>query len=99
MRYNYKKARNKYVWIRREQEKNSEKNMDKCKKEPKLNYKFINSKIEVRDSIQILKVDGKIYEGAKDMSDITDTKFSVSIYRRAYFWRTGMWNGTGTAGR
>lgn len=33
-------------------------------------YKFINNRVEVRDSTERLEVDGKIYEGAKDSIEI-----------------------------
>ena len=59
----YKKARNEYVKMRREEKKNFEKTIiDKCKDQPKLFYGYVNSKLKNKKGIVKLKVDGKEYE-------------------------------------
>ena len=46
-RNEYQRARNNYVKIRREEERNFEESIiDKCKEEPKLFYRFINGKLK-----------------------------------------------------
>ena len=48
-REDYRTARNEYVKIRGEEERNFEKDVvEKCKKEPKLFYEYVNGKIKHR---------------------------------------------------
>ena len=51
----YKLTRNEYVMVRREEEKLYEKDVDMCKEELKLFYKYINGKIKHKKSVARLK--------------------------------------------
>ena len=62
--------------IRREEEKNYEKNIiDKCKNEPKLFYRYVNSKMKCKSGISKLKLGGNSYEGTKEMAEIMNRNF------------------------
>ena len=75
-REEYQRARNEYVRVRREEERNFEKDIvEKCKDEPKLFYRYINGKLKHKDNINKLKSGGRIYETAKEMSEIMNKSF------------------------
>lgn len=67
----YKQERNRYVNIIREVKKNYEKNIvNKCESDPKLFYRYINSKLKVKKQITKLRVDDKTYENVTDMCEV-----------------------------
>lgn len=56
-------ARNKYARVRRKEEKGYERNrVEKCNEEPKLLYRFINSKINPKDKTEKLGDGNKLIE-------------------------------------
>ena len=72
----YKTERNEYVRIRREEEKNFERGIvEKCKKEPKLFYKFVNGKLKEKQGIEKLKFEGKIYYDPRQQAEIMNQCF------------------------
>ena len=69
-------ARNESVRINREEKYNYEKRiMDKCKSDPKLFYRHVNSKMKKREGISSLKVDGVMYDQEQDMSEVMNRCF------------------------
>ena len=66
----YKKARNEYTKIRREEARKYEKNIvEKCKNEPKLFYRFVNGKLKNKKEISKLKVNGEFLEDEELMAE------------------------------
>ena len=82
----YKDARNEYVKIRREEEAKYEKNIvNKCEKEPKLFYKFINGKMKIKDRLTKLKVEENTYEDEASMCEVMIDKLqSVFVEEEAF---------------
>ena len=77
---NYKKARNEYVRVRREEERQYEKDIvSKSKKEPKLFYRYVNGKMKVKDSIARLRDGDETYEREEDLCEIMNNKLQ-SVY-------------------
>ena len=73
---NYKEARNEYIRIRREVERNFEKDVvEKCKEEPRLFYKYINGKITNRETIDKVSKEGITYQTAEEISEIMNESF------------------------
>ena len=82
----YKKARNDYVLIRREVERNYQKKIvDKCKDEPKMFYRFINGKLKKSDSVAKLKDGGKIIEEDKKLAEILNKNFQKVFTQETSF--------------
>ena len=80
----YKLARNEYVWVRREEEKRYGKDIvDKCKKEPKLFYRFINVKLKRKESIAQLKENKEVYEDPKEISVVLNKNF-LKVFTTKY---------------
>ncbi len=72
----YKLARYEYVRIRREEERNYEKDIiEKCGEEPRLFYRYINKKLKHRECIDRLRDDHRIYEEPKEMSELLNLNF------------------------
>ena len=68
---NYINKRNEYVKIRREEQRNYEKNIvNKCKDHPKLFYRYINGKMKNKREISKLKINYEIYEDAEEMIEV-----------------------------
>ena len=85
-REDYRTARNEYVKIRREEERNFEKDVvEKCKKEPKLFYKYVNGKIKHRDEITKLRRNGEVYETAQEMAEIMNQSFKSVFTKETVF--------------
>ena len=62
----YRNARNEYVQVRRRAQKEYEQRIvEKCESDPKMFYKFINGKLQRKESIEKVKVGGEIYEDTK----------------------------------
>ena len=68
--------------MRRKAERHFEKGIvDKCKTEPGLFYKFINSKLKVKDNIQRLKMRNRFMENEKERFETLNEKFqSVFVH-------------------
>jgi len=84
----YKLARNEYVRIRREEERNYEKNIvEKCKDEPKLFffYRYVNGKMKTKEGINRLKVDGVVYEDALPQAEVMNKCFQSVFTRESEF--------------
>ena len=82
----YKKARNDYVSLRREVERNYQKRIvDKCKDEPKLFYRFINGKLKKSDCVTKLKDGGKIFEEDKELAEILNKNFQKVFTQETSF--------------
>lgn len=76
----YKKLRNKYIKIRRQEARNHEKNIvKKCEKEPKLFFRYVNSKLKVKDRIVRLRKGDDTYEDDEGMCDIMNSTLH-SVY-------------------
>ena len=74
----YKEARNEYIRIRREEERNFEKDVvEKCKEEPKLFYKYVNGKLTNKETIDKVKKEGRIYQTAEEISEIMNESFKT----------------------
>ena len=72
----YKRARNDYIKVRREEKRNFEKTIiEKCKDQPKLFYGYVNSKLRNKKDIVKLKVDGKEYEEDIEIATIMSDHF------------------------
>ena len=72
----YVKARNECVRIMREEKHNYERNiMDKCKSDPKLFYRHVNSKMKRRERITGMKVEGMVYTDEQDMAEVINENF------------------------
>ena len=79
---NYKDARNEYVQICREVRKHYEKDIvEKCKDQPKLFYRFVNSKLKNKEGISKLEVDKLEYTKASDMAEIMNDCFQKVFTR------------------
>ena len=75
-REQYRNERNEYVRIRREEERSFERDIvQKCEKEPKLFYRYINGKMKSRETIDKLEREGRIYETAKETSELMNESF------------------------
>ena len=73
---NYKKARNEYTRIRREAQRNYEKDIVvKCQDQPKLFYSYVKSRIKVTDKIQSIMEEGKSYTNEEDICEVFNRKF------------------------
>ena len=74
----YVEVRNECVKILREEKYKYEKDiMDKCKSEPKLFYRHINSRMKKREGITELKDNGRVYNDEKDMAEVMNRKFQT----------------------
>ena len=72
----YKTARNEYVRIRREEQKNFERDIiDRCKDEPKLFYRYVNGKLKHKEGISKLKFEGEVYDDAAEQAEIMNKCF------------------------
>ena len=72
----YIEARNECVKVMREEKRDYEKDiMNKCKKEPKLFYRHVNSKMKKQEVITRLKVDGIVYQNEQDMAEVMNKGF------------------------
>ena len=72
----YKLARNEYVRIRREEERNFEKDIvEKCKDQPKLFYKFVNGRLKEKQSIERLRLNGTTYYDPNEQAEIMNKSF------------------------
>lgn len=81
-REEYRRARNEYSKIRKEEEKHFESDIvGKCKEEPKLFYRYVNGKLKHRDGIDKLRKEGIIYETPEEMSEIMNESFQ-SVFTR-----------------
>lgn len=84
----YKRARNEYVRVRREEERNYEKNIvNKCKEEPKLFYRYVNGKLKKKDGIEKLKLNGEIYEEARKQAEVMNKSFQSVFTKEGEFER------------
>ena len=82
----YKLERNKYTSVCREEKRNYEKDIvDKCKDQPKLFYKYVNSKMKHKEGIEVLKVNGIEYEDVADMTEVMNTHFHNVFTREKDF--------------
>ena len=82
----YTQARNKYTTIRREEQRNYEKNIvEKCKDEPKLFYRFINGKLKSQDTVQRLRVGGELYEREEELCEVMNEKFQTVFVQEEGF--------------
>ena len=85
-RARYNEARNLYTRIRREAQKNYEKDIvEKGKDQPKLFYNFINKKTKKKDHILTIKDEGITYDDEKDMSEILNKKFQSVFTKEPKF--------------
>ena len=72
----YVKARNRYVEIRRTAQKEYEQRVvENCDNDPKIFYKFINGKLNKKESVEKVKVGDVIYENATDIVEILNNTF------------------------
>ena len=75
-REQYKEARNEYVRIRKEEERIFEKDVvEKCEREPKLFYRYINGKLTNRETIDKLVRGERIYQTTEEMSELMNESF------------------------
>ena len=82
----YKTARNEYTKVRREAEVEYQRDIvDKCEKEPKLFHSFIKSKIKVKDKIQSLADQGKIYSDEEEICELLNKKFQSVFTQEKVF--------------
>ena len=82
----YKRKRNNYVKIRRNENKKFEKSIvDKCKDQPKLFYKFINKKLKIRDEIQKVKVEGESYDDINEIVEVMNKCFQSVFTEESEF--------------
>ena len=85
-RERYKRERNRYVVIRREEERKFEKDIvEKCIDEPKLFYKYINGRIKSSETIVKLEREGKVYENTEEMCEIMNESFRTVFNREEEF--------------
>ena len=86
-REEFKKARNAYVLVRREEERKYEKNIvDKCRNEPKMFYRFVNGKMKQKVGISKLTVDGVVYEEEAEICEIMNKKFQEVFLEESEFY-------------
>ena len=82
----FKSARNEYVRVLREEERDYEKGVvDKCKNEPKLFYRYVNGKMKNKQSIDRLKVENILYDDAQSQAEIMNTCFQSVFTRETSF--------------
>lgn len=78
----YKRLRNEYVRIRKQEARNYEKNIvDKCESDPKLFYRYVNSKMKITDKIMRLREGDNIYDDDEKMCEIMNNALH-SVYTR-----------------
>ena len=83
---NFKIARNEYVKVRKEEERQYEKDIvEKCKDQPKLFYKFINKKMKKRVTIELLKGEHGIIDDPKNMAELLNNKFQQVFTKESRF--------------
>lgn len=82
----YKRARNEYVLIRREERKKQEKDIiDKCKDQPRLFYRHVNNNIKNRESIESLEVNGVCSEDPREMAEAMNGCFRKVFTKETAF--------------
>ena len=75
-RTRYNEARNTYTQIRKEAQRNYEKDIiDKSKEQPKLFHDYINSRTKKQEQILTITDEGITYDNDKEMSEILNKKF------------------------
>ena len=73
---NYRRARNIYTDVRREEEAKYEDNIvEKFESDPKIFFKYLSSKTKIKNAVQRLKVEGKLVEEEEEMAQILNEKF------------------------
>ena len=79
---NYVNKRNEYVKIRREEQRNYEKDIvNKCKEHPKLFYRYVNGKLKNKGQISKLRINEEIYKDAEEMTEVMNNCFH-SVFKR-----------------
>ena len=85
-RNHYKKMRNDYVSIRREEEIKFEKDVvGKCKDDPKLFYRYVNGKMTYKDTTVKLIKEKRIYDTEEEMSELMNESFKSVFTREEEF--------------
>ena len=52
-----------------------EKDVEKCEKEPKLFYRYINGKMTSKETIDKLTKEGRVYQTVEEMSELMNVSF------------------------
>ena len=74
---NYLNKWNEYVKIRREEQKNYEKDIvNKCKNHPKLFYRYVNGKLKDKKETSKLRINDEINEDAEEMNNYLHSIFT-----------------------
>ena len=85
-RTRYNEARNSYTLIRKEAQKNYEKDIiEKSGEQPKLFYNYINSKTKKREQILAITDEGITYDNEKEMGEILNKKFQSVFTKEPSF--------------
>lgn len=85
-REEFKRARNEYVQVRRQEERNYEKDIvDNCKNEPKMFYRFINGKMKQKVGVSRVKDEGSVYEEDEDICEVMNKKFQEVFTKESEF--------------
>lgn len=85
-RESYRVARNEYVRARREEERNFERDIvEKCKKQPKLFYRFVNRKLKSKETIARLQGEQGMIDDPKSMANLLNTRFQQVFTREPIF--------------
>ena len=72
----YIATRNRYVEVRRTAQKEYEQRVvEKCESDPKMFYKFINGKLNKKETIEKVKIGEEIYEDDGDIAEILNNNF------------------------
>ena len=72
----YKVAKNRYVEVRRQAQKEYERRIvEKCDKDPKMFYKFVNGKLNKKESVEKVRLGDEIIENVKDIAEILNRSF------------------------
>ena len=73
---NFKLARNNCTEVKKEEEREYEKDvMEKCKEQPKLLYIFINRKIKLKKDIERLREEHGMTDDLKSMAELLNNRF------------------------
>ena len=72
----YKVAKNRYVEVRRQAQKEYEKRIvEKCDCDPKMFYKFVNGKLKKKEAVERVRLGDEIFENDKDIAEILNKSF------------------------
>ena len=83
---NFRKARNEYMKVRKEEERGFEKSIvEKCKEHPKLLHKFINRKIKSKGTIERLRGEHGMINDPRSMAELLNSSFQKVFTKESPF--------------